>query len=151
MISDENIKIRKVIDFSSLQEVILLHLDLLYYCLEGLFTFENGISQGRIFLLQHFELSLDLISCFGHLSGNHGEVAAIFSEERDQGGDLGLGPVGQVVLVLDDFLLFFLVEFILESDLVDDGGEGRNRGLSAGILMTVVVVNSHAEDITDRI
>ena len=82
---------------------------------------------------------------------DHCEVASVFSQQVDQGGNLILWPVGIVFFDFNYVFLFLFGQFILESDLVDEGGDGGDWWLSTGILMTVHGINSHAEDITDSI
>ena len=100
--------------------------------------------------LQNFKFPFNLIPSFVHLGGDHCEITAVFFHQFDQHLDLLFGPVSNVGFGFVDYFMFLFGEFIEECDLVDNGGESGD-GLSAGILMAVEGVNSHAEDITDRI
>ena len=67
-----------------------------------------------------------MVSGLAHLGGNHGKVAAIFPQKLDEMINLLLGPVSHIFLgSFDDFLLFF-VDFVVEGDFVDEGGESAD-------------------------
>lgn len=111
--------------FSLNEEVVLLnhHLQLL---LAGL-PLENGIGKCRVFFLENFELSLDLVAGLGHVGGDSCEVTAMLPKELDQKRDLCFGPVGRGRLFwidLEDFFAFF--HLLLKGDLLDESLESGN-------------------------
>lgn len=65
-----------VIITSLIQKIVLLHHPLQLSAL----PLEDGLSQEGAFLLEHFELALDLVPGLGHLGGDHGEIAAVLLE-----------------------------------------------------------------------
>lgn len=116
----------RLVSCSLSEEIVLLNLHLSGKSFQGLvrnLPLEDGLCQLGILLLQHLKLPLDLVPGFVELGGDHGEVAAVLPEEVDEGRDVGPGPVGDVLLLgLGDGSVLVL-EFVLEGDFVDEGGE----------------------------
>ena len=111
------------------EEVVLLGLHLSRHHLQGLLghlSLKYSLGQSGVLLLEHLELALDLVAGLVQVGGYHGEVAAVFAEQLHQSPDLLFGPVGNVLLGLEYGFVFVPVEFVLEGEFVDEGGEGAD-------------------------
>ena len=69
-------------------------------------------------------------------------------QQADQASNILLGPMGYAPLhsrYLGDGFVFFAY-FVGQLYLIDDGGDGGDIWLNAGIVMAVILINSHEED-----
>ena len=106
-----------------------------------------------IVFFEHLKLTLDLVTSFSsHLSCNECEVTPILLHQLDHLADLNLCPLGRLGFgfkLVNGAVL--AIKAIFEGDFVDVSGDGGNRGVLAGVVMAVSIVNSHAEDTTGSI
>lgn len=138
----------------SLEELVLLNLYLSWSFsppFPRLLPVKDDRSQIGVFLLQSFELFLYLLSRFAHISGDNCEIAAIFSEQRDECHHFIFGPVGIITSRLHCFLLFF-ANGVLEGNLISVGGECTDCWwCSIESAMIVCAINSHLKDTTGSV
>lgn len=106
---------------------------------------KDDLCQVGVLLLKHLELALDLRPALLHLGGNHREVASILLQQLHQPHHFPRPPHRPLPSTLLRLPACARVG-VGEGDFLDSGGDGSDW-LGGGV-MRVVVVNSHAEDIT---